>query len=202
VEINKSNSKTKKETGINKSKNFIQRKAIIEQLKNELNIKEKKLEEEKAKLDKELYDAVEKNNYEKVKECLREGANIEVNYYCNITPLWNAASNGNKKMVELLIKNNANINVRSNMGWTPVNMATNLGHLEVVRILIVNKADLNVPNMYNGTALYYAVKKENKEIENLLINNGAKVSLIEMPLWYRKDMFMDFMRIYLKQLVN
>ena len=88
------------------------------------------------------------------------------------------------------------------MGWTPVNMATNLGHLEVVRILIANKADLNVPNNYNETALFIAVKKENKEMENLLINNGAKVSLIEIPKWYEKNMFMDFMRIYLKQLVN
>ena len=103
-----------------------------------------------------------------------------------------------KKMVGVLIKNNTNC--ESSISWTPVNIATNLGHLEVMKYLLLIR-QIWILNNYNETTLLLQLKKKIK-MENLLINNGAKVSLIEIPKWYEKNMFMDFMRIYLKQLVN
>ena len=50
MEINKSNSKIKKGISINKSKSFIERKAIVEQLKNELNREEKKIGRRKSEI--------------------------------------------------------------------------------------------------------------------------------------------------------
>ncbi|WCR54431.1 MAG: Phosphocholine transferase AnkX [Wolbachia endosymbiont of Ctenocephalides orientis wCori] len=88
-------------------------------------------------LDKELFDAVEKGNLEKVKELVEKGADLYVKDSDGNAALSLAVYYGKLDVVKYLIEDkHADFKVNSNDGKTPLHWAAQNGHLETVKYLV------------------------------------------------------------------
>ena len=83
------------------------------------------MEREKGRrlLDARLFEAVEFNDLEAVKNLLKKGANPNARDAYGGTPLHNAAFKSNLKMLKELIKKGGIPNAENDLGQTPLNCA-------------------------------------------------------------------------------
>lgn len=136
-------------------------------------------------VNEELIDASINGDLEKVKECLKNGA--DVNVYSNVewTPLLCATHFNHLEIAKLLIENGADVNAKETLqeSWTPLIAATineiedNEVKKEIIKLLIDNGADINIKDRHGFTPLMYAMYiKDNVEIVKNLICNGADVN--------------------------
>lgn len=138
-----------------------------------------------------LIDASMNGDFDKVKECLKNGANIDyINDKAYIkefipTPLITAIKYGNNDIAKYLIEQGANVNIYSQRidGKSPLMIATKCGNLKLVKLLIDNGARMNDMDWGNNTALDIAEfetdkidKKTKEELKNLIISNGGERS--------------------------
>ena len=132
-----------------------------------------------------LLKAVESNDYNKAKNLVDKGAdvNVRVKMYNNTTPLLEAVANRNYKMAKLLIGNGADVNKGGGLhyGTTPLiaaafsNYLKNKDDLEMVKLLLENGAEINSEDAQGKTALVFAKMKDStKELADYLEKNGAK----------------------------
>lgn len=95
-----------------------------------------KLKISQASLDKQLYDAVAKNNIDQVTLWLKEGANPNSKPGPNETsPLHCAAQNNNLDIVKILVGGGADILIKNRSGLTPMHYAWFYKSDEVLRFL-------------------------------------------------------------------
>lgn len=95
-----------------------------------------KLKISQASLDKQLYDAVAKNNIDQVTLWLKEGANPNSKPGPNETaPLHRAAQNNNLDIVKILVGGGADILIKNHSGLTPMHYAWFYKSDEVLRFL-------------------------------------------------------------------
>jgi hypothetical protein len=104
--------------------------------------------------EKELLEAAETGDCEKIEECLRYGVNTEISQGMeNYTPLLKSATNGHTHAVEILLKHGANIEHFSLFGKTPLMLAAQKGHQKTVAILLRYGANPIAVNEFGDTAL-------------------------------------------------
>ncbi|WP_264707649.1 ankyrin repeat domain-containing protein [Wolbachia endosymbiont (group A) of Acrocera orbiculus] len=101
------------------------------------------LKQKQLDLDKELLISTEKGDLEKVRDSIRQGANVNVQGRQDWTPVFWAIQKNNFNIIELLLDNNADIKVKDNEGWTPLHWAVQLDSLNVVKYLVEKGADVN-----------------------------------------------------------
>lgn len=155
------------------------------------------------RLAKEICQAVEDGDSQKVIDLVAEGANVNVIYespkYANfIAPILVASIRlgNNAKLSEQsnvsveyekiaieLIKNGANVNGGTYDNWTPLMEASQRDNLELVKLLLEKGADVNAQSYKNGnTALYEAsqssVYYNTTKVAKELVANGADVNTI------------------------
>lgn len=124
-------------------------------------------------VNEELIDASIDRDLEKVKECLKNGADINIRSNIEWTPLLCVTHFNNLEIAKYLIEKGADVNAKETLQehWTPLLSATindienDKVKQEIIRLLINNGADVNAKNKYERTALDYA---KNKEIVSLL----------------------------------
>ena len=106
-------------------------------------------------INRKLYNAVYRNDVEKTKFYLNNGANINWEDEWNWTPLTRAAYQGYDELVKLLAIKGADIDHNTSAINTPLTLAATRGHVEVVKILLSFGA--NIENVVNTgvTALRY-----------------------------------------------
>jgi len=156
-------------------------------LLEKLVIKKQKIAPElQAELNKQLLYHVAKNDIEKVKEALVNGADINTEgpvlgndtrvYLGEYTALLIAALENNADMVRLLLANGANADVRDEFGLTIMMHAAREGCLEAVKILFLKVRD--VDDMDNGerTALMFAAGNGNVKVAEFLLSKGADIN--------------------------
>ena len=125
------------------------------------------------KLNSSLWEAVERNDIEMIKDLINplkndnHCANINAPGLNNWTSLHMAAAYGLKEACEILIFHgkDANINARTSMNRTPLHLATIYNHLNVIKLLVHQKALLNVVDNDMNTPLHYA---SNQGYENIV----------------------------------
>jgi hypothetical protein len=125
---------------------------------------------------KELLEASEKGDVEKVKKLLKEGADLNAKNWFGWTPLHLAAYNGHIEVVKLLIEKGANVNARNN-GDTPLHLAAENGHIEVVKLLIEKGANVNAKGSSGWTPLHEAANDGHIEVVRLLLEHGAEPNI-------------------------
>ena len=75
-----------------------------------------------------LVKAIEKEDFETVKQLLTDGRNVNIKFgKFETTPLFLAAYKGNKEIIELLIASGAEINAVSSNGLTPTDWSSDEG---------------------------------------------------------------------------
>jgi len=140
-------------------------------------IDKKKAEELGQELIKEC--GQEKINFEKVKELINKGADIEAKNNDGKTSLMIASNNGHSEVVKLLLEKGADIEAKNENGRTSLMMASHKGHSEIVKLLLENGANIEAKNVNGETSLMYASSNGNSEVVKLLLEKGADIEAKE-----------------------
>lgn len=118
-------------------------------------------------LGKDLYEAVEANDKEKVELLLQLGAdpNYNRNGELNISSVLTiAVTNENLEIVKLLVANKAQIHWRDFSGTTAIIFAAGFGNMDIVKFLIANGANIHDVDKNGITVLGAAKQSENKKL--------------------------------------
>lgn len=102
-----------------------------------------------------LFEAIEYNNVEKVKQLLDSGLNVDVKDNDNMTSLQKASAKGYTDIVELLIERHADVNEQDYKGWTPLHYAAYNAKSNCIKILLKAGADNTIKNNIGITPLHW-----------------------------------------------
>ncbi|MDE6737370.1 MAG: ankyrin repeat domain-containing protein [Treponemataceae bacterium] len=130
-----------------------------------------------------LKQAIENNNLEQAKVCIKLGADVNAKDDNGMTVLMTAAIAGNTDIAELLIKAGAEMHVEGDNGLTALMTAAYSGNKDTAELLIKAGADMNAKNNDGLTALMYAVHYEQKDTADLLIKLGANPNATDRRNW-------------------
>jgi cytohesin len=128
-------------------------------------------------MSKELFDAINSNDINKVKELIQDdGVDLNAKNELGQTPLIAASQIGNTEIAILLIEEGADVNAKGTNKNTPLIAASNKGNIKLVTLLIEKEADVNAKNYFEHTPLILASQNGHKEIAVLLIENDAEIN--------------------------
>jgi ankyrin repeat protein len=122
--------------------------------------------EKKAILVRDLYKAINVDNYETVESLIRGTSDINTT-----EALIYAAEKGKSKSASILIENGADINIKNKEGNTALIYAAENKNSDLAKILIENGADINIKNKEGKTAL--AIASNDTEFYGKLIHEVA-----------------------------
>ena len=147
-------------------------------------------------LNKELWDAVHRKDYEEIKNLISKGADVNAKYnkYTDGSMLFSIITHGEEqdlKIVKLLIDAGANINEK-NYGTSLLYWASQSGNLEVVKLLLFKGADVNVVDNDGRTAYDVAKTPEIKFILKKWSPTIAAAALREHHVYHLLDFWDDF----------
>ena len=124
-------------------------------------------------LNKQLLEASEEGDINKVKQLIESGANVNhANNYGSTPLIWAR----NLEMVKYLIENGANVNHANNFGSTPLRLASENGHFDIVKYLTEHGANVNHADNDGFTPLMFASGRDDLEIVKYLTEHGANVN--------------------------
>ena len=129
--------------------------------------------------EKELIQAAEVGDHERIASLLRLGDNVNRAYQSvyNEMALWNASLNGHRECIELLLDSGANVNAMDANGNTCLMLSAQHGHHDCVQLLLEKGANVNLYDQVSGrNAVYLAAKGCHDECVDLLIKAGADVN--------------------------
>ena len=114
----------------------------------------------------ELFEAIEYNNIQKLKELLEKGANPNIQNKWIEIPLHYAKTN---KQIKLLLEAKANPNIQDIFGDTPFHY---IHSIEQTKLFLEAGANFNIQNNYGGTPLHY-VHSIDQAIEILKVSTNS-----------------------------
>ena len=150
--------------------------------------------------DDKLRESAKNGDLEKVKECIANGADVNVKRKYDETALMGASQNGHFEIVKYLVENGADVNAKNNGGKTALNLAktdeikayleqaikqkefndfisfVKQGDLEKIRECLSNGVNINVADNDNKTALMWACQSGHFEVTITLISSGANIN--------------------------
>ena len=105
----------------------------------------------------DIHKAVGTRNFQKVKEYLDSGSEVDVLNDRGETPLHYAATFGFKEVAQILINKGANIESKNIDGMTPLHLSAQSRNINVAELLITKGANVNAKNTGGMTPLHLAV---------------------------------------------
>ncbi|XP_053373735.1 BRCA1-associated RING domain protein 1-like [Mercenaria mercenaria] len=121
------------------------------------------LNKRNAKGETPLQVAAIKNDIDRVKQLLGEGANPNVRDNAGWTPLHEACNHGYLEIAKLLLDHGAMINIPGLENDTPLHDAINNGRVDCVKLLVSRGASLTLRNMHGHTAWDLAITQTMKK---------------------------------------
>lgn len=123
-------------------------------------------------LDKELLYAADRGNFEKLKEAVQDGANVNASDYDNETALMKSCTSGCIDSVKYLVERGADINAKDYSHATALFSASCLPNDEntflIIKYLVENGADISITNKRKITAEKLLEWNDNKMVINFL----------------------------------
>ena len=118
-----------------------------------------------------LWDGVYKNNYKKVEEAFKEGADVNMKNDNGVWFLLVASENGNARMVNLLLEKGIDVNITDDYNNTALSTAVMNAKYDVVELLLEKGADINKENNNGDTPLIHAIIFEDYDMVELLLEH-------------------------------
>ena len=121
-----------------------------------------------------LWDGVYKNNYKKVEEAFKEGADVNMKHDNGVWFLLVASGHGNARTVNLLLEKGIDVNITDDYDYnnnTALSTAVINAKYDVVELLIEKGADINKENNKGYTPLIHAIRFENYDMVQLLLEH-------------------------------
>ena len=118
-----------------------------------------------------LWDGVYKNNYKKVEQAFKEGADVNIKNDNGAWFLLVASENGNARMVNLLLEKGIDVNITDDYNNTALSTAVRNAKYDVVELLLEKGADINKKNDDGDTPLIHAIKFEDYYMVQLLLEH-------------------------------
>jgi len=121
-----------------------------------------------------LWDGVYKNNYKKIEEAFKEGADVNMK---NDNGAWFfivASGHGNARTVNVLLEKGIDVNITDDYNFnnnTALSIAVINAKYDVVELLIENGADINKENNKGDTPLIHAIRSEDYKMVQLLLEH-------------------------------
>ena len=128
-----------------------------------------------------FYEAIGSENYDKVKEILKQDPKFLNQKVANgTTPLMLAilatTPNGRgEEIVKFLINKGANVKAINNDELTPLHIACIRANPSLAELLIDKGADVDAKDKFNNTPLIYAVNQNSYDVAKVLIDNEAGI---------------------------
>ena len=141
-------------------------------------------QKEVSDMKSEIINAVGSNDYNKTKEFLEKGADVNAKDERDRTLLMIAVYNNNYEISKLLIENKADINAQDDMKNNPFLYSGAEGQLDILKLLVKAGADTKITNRYGGVALIPASERGHTEtVKYLLENTDINVNHINNLGW-------------------
>ena len=123
-----------------------------------------------------LWDGVYENDYKKVEEAFKEGADVNIKNDNGSWFLLVASENGNARMVNLLLEKGIDVNITDDYDYnnnnnTALSTAVINAKYDVVELLIEKGADINKENNKGYTPLIHAIRFEDYDMVQLLLEH-------------------------------
>lgn len=123
-----------------------------------------------------LWDGVYKNNYKKVEEAFKEGADVNMKNDNGVWFLLVASGHGNARMVNLLLEKGIDVNITDDYDYnnnnnTALSTAVINAKYDVVELLIEKGADINKENNKGDTPLIHAIRFKDYDMVQLLLEH-------------------------------
>ncbi|WP_264686855.1 MULTISPECIES: ankyrin repeat domain-containing protein [unclassified Wolbachia] len=154
-------------------------------------------------LRKKLFSAINRDDFEKVKEYIKEAEHRHIkneilnNEKYSMKPMHSATYIGNLKVLQFLCDSGADVNttISSRYLSTPLHIAAINGKLEIAQFLLDRDANINATNYKGFTPLYLAFNHCHLDMVKLLLCRGADASIqsqygktaLDVVGGYRKD---------------
>ena len=132
-----------------------------------------------------LWDGVYKNNYKKVEEAFKEGADVNMKNDNGVWFLLVASGHGNARMVNLLLEKGIDVNITDDYDYdnnTALSTAVINAKYDVVELLLEKGADINKENNKGDTPLIHAIDNGDYYMVEFLLKMGADVTDKELFL--------------------
>ena len=123
------------------------------------------------------YPEIRLANFEKMREIIEQGTDLNAFDAENMSPLFLAAWLGEDEVVEFLIKNGANVNLTRSDGVTPIFLSLNG---EMIDTLIGLGANINHTTPNGITPLTSAILRHDIRIAEHLVKMGADVNVMKL----------------------
>jgi ankyrin repeat protein len=118
-----------------------------------------------------LWDGVYKNNYKKVEEAFKEGADVNMKNDNGVWFLLVASGHGNARMVNLLLEKGIDVNITDDYNNTALSTAVRNANYDVVELLLEKGADINKENNDGYTPLMHAIIFEDYDMVEFLLEH-------------------------------
>lgn len=128
-------------------------------------------------MNKLLLEAIQNDDFEKVKEHLKYGARINAIERFDgekETPLSLACSLGKKEMASFLIEQGASVDTKTESGYWSLMAAASKGHKEIVELLLEKGATLNTLTTEGDFIMGLCIHKGYPQIAKLLAEASKK----------------------------
>ena len=128
-----------------------------------------------------LSEAVRKGNFEQVKSCLNNGADITKPDSRGRTVLHLAVITGKPEILQYLLEHEANVNSVDNEGKTPLHIAVALKRDWIASLLIEHGADRTIQDAYGRTPADMKARIEKNTNLGVLIGDKAVGNMTKYP---------------------
>jgi len=119
----------------------------------------------------EIHDATKRGDYDKVRQLLLNGEDVNSALRNGFTVLHMAAQENRKDIAGLLIENGVDINATMSNGMPPIFIAIDRENIEIVELLIANNA------VYSIGAMNLALSRSKFKMFKLLVSNKHYANL-------------------------
>ena len=121
-----------------------------------------------------LWDGVYKNNYKKIEEAFKEGADVNMKNDNGVWFFIVASGHGNARTVNVLLEKGIDVNITDDYNFnnnTALSIAVINAKYDVVELLIEKGADINKENNKGDTPLIHAIRSEDYKMVQLLLEH-------------------------------